>query len=211
MARVDGVVSVHDLHVWTLSGSRTALSAHVVVRSHGPVGAAARRAAVAAARAIRHRPRHAAARIGHPPPRSTLKGSLHAAGCRLLQRPHALCACAVAHRYRVHVRHAWHVEAARRPTRADVRQAGAFFPVRPRGRTGAGGRRAAPAGPLHAPGGLHPVGRDGLRLFHGPRAQGHAALPMFNQGELAVEWCFVFLFLAAAGPGAWSLDGLRRR
>jgi cobalt-zinc-cadmium efflux system protein len=33
MARVDGVVSVHDLHVWTLSGSRTALSAHVVVAS----------------------------------------------------------------------------------------------------------------------------------------------------------------------------------
>jgi cobalt-zinc-cadmium efflux system protein len=35
MARVAGVVSVHDLHVWTLSGSRTALSAHVVVRSLG--------------------------------------------------------------------------------------------------------------------------------------------------------------------------------
>jgi cobalt-zinc-cadmium efflux system protein len=35
MARIDGVVSVHDLHVWTLSGSRTALSAHVVVRSLG--------------------------------------------------------------------------------------------------------------------------------------------------------------------------------
>jgi cobalt-zinc-cadmium efflux system protein len=33
MARVDGVVSVHDLHVWTLSGSRSALSAHVVVSS----------------------------------------------------------------------------------------------------------------------------------------------------------------------------------
>ena len=33
MARAEGVVSVHDLHVWTLSGSRTALSAHVVVRS----------------------------------------------------------------------------------------------------------------------------------------------------------------------------------
>jgi len=33
MARVEGVLSVHDLHVWTLSGSRTALSAHVVVRS----------------------------------------------------------------------------------------------------------------------------------------------------------------------------------
>src|SRR5438067_4414605 len=35
MARIDGVLSVHDLHVWTLSGSRTALSAHVVVRSLG--------------------------------------------------------------------------------------------------------------------------------------------------------------------------------
>ena len=33
MARVDGILSVHDLHVWTLSGSRTALSAHVVVDS----------------------------------------------------------------------------------------------------------------------------------------------------------------------------------
>jgi cobalt-zinc-cadmium efflux system protein len=35
MAHVDGVLSVHDLHVWTLSGSRTALSAHVVVASLG--------------------------------------------------------------------------------------------------------------------------------------------------------------------------------
>ncbi|HEX2565790.1 MAG TPA: cation diffusion facilitator family transporter, partial [Burkholderiales bacterium] len=33
IAAVDGVVSVHDLHVWTLSGSRAALSAHVVVSS----------------------------------------------------------------------------------------------------------------------------------------------------------------------------------
>jgi cobalt-zinc-cadmium efflux system protein len=33
MAGIGGVLSVHDLHVWTLSGSRTALSAHVVVLS----------------------------------------------------------------------------------------------------------------------------------------------------------------------------------
>jgi cobalt-zinc-cadmium efflux system protein len=33
MAGVGGVVSVHDLHVWVLSGSRIALSAHVVVES----------------------------------------------------------------------------------------------------------------------------------------------------------------------------------
>jgi cobalt-zinc-cadmium efflux system protein len=32
LARVDGVASVHDLHIWTLSGSRVALSAHVIVR-----------------------------------------------------------------------------------------------------------------------------------------------------------------------------------
>jgi len=35
MARIEGVLSVHDLHVWTLSGSRTALSAHVVIKTMG--------------------------------------------------------------------------------------------------------------------------------------------------------------------------------
>lgn len=33
MASIGGVLSVHDLHVWALSGSRTALSAHVVVQT----------------------------------------------------------------------------------------------------------------------------------------------------------------------------------
>ena len=33
MASIEGVVSVHDLHVWTLSGSRIALSAHLIVQS----------------------------------------------------------------------------------------------------------------------------------------------------------------------------------
>ena len=33
MASVEGVLSVHDLHVWTLSGSRAALSAHVMLKS----------------------------------------------------------------------------------------------------------------------------------------------------------------------------------
>jgi cobalt-zinc-cadmium efflux system protein len=32
MAAVDGVVSVHDLHIWSLSSRHAALSAHVVVR-----------------------------------------------------------------------------------------------------------------------------------------------------------------------------------
>ena len=30
--------------------------------------------------------------------------------------------------------------------------------------------------------------------------------PQLNGGELAILYCFVFLYLAAAGPGPWSLD-----
>jgi putative oxidoreductase len=32
-----------------------------------------------------------------------------------------------------------------------------------------------------------------------------------NGGELAVLYCFIFLYLAAAGGGAWSLDRLREK
>jgi len=35
--------------------------------------------------------------------------------------------------------------------------------------------------------------------------------PMVNKGEIAVLYCFVFLYLAAAGGGPWSLDRLRHR
>jgi putative oxidoreductase len=31
-------------------------------------------------------------------------------------------------------------------------------------------------------------------------------LPIVNKGELAVVYCFVFLFIAAYGSGIWSLD-----
>lgn len=34
--------------------------------------------------------------------------------------------------------------------------------------------------------------------------------PIINEGELAVLYCFVFLFLAAAGAGPWSVDAWRR-
>jgi putative oxidoreductase len=33
--------------------------------------------------------------------------------------------------------------------------------------------------------------------------------PIINQGELAIMFCFVFLYLAAAGGGPWSLDAKR--
>ncbi|HUD24939.1 MAG TPA: DoxX family protein [Burkholderiaceae bacterium] len=44
-------------------------------------------------------------------------------------------------------------------------------------------------------------------IAHAPH--GSVLSPMLNQGEPAVLYCFVFLFLAVAGPGAWSADGAR--
>ena len=35
--------------------------------------------------------------------------------------------------------------------------------------------------------------------------------PILNGGESAVLFCFVFLYLAAAGGGPWSLDRMMRR
>ncbi|HYK03616.1 MAG TPA: DoxX family protein [Thermoanaerobaculia bacterium] len=32
--------------------------------------------------------------------------------------------------------------------------------------------------------------------------------PTLNGGELAVLYCFVFLYLAFAGPGPWSIDAM---
>jgi len=44
--------------------------------------------------------------------------------------------------------------------------------------------------------------------------KGHAPQgfwPVLNQGHPAVLFCFLFLYLSAAGPGLWSLDALRNR
>lgn len=35
--------------------------------------------------------------------------------------------------------------------------------------------------------------------------------PLVNRGESAVLFCFVFLYIAAAGAGPWSVDGHWRR
>jgi putative oxidoreductase len=50
-----------------------------------------------------------------------------------------------------------------------------------------------------------------VAYFLGHASQGHVLLPLLNQGELAVLYCFVFLYLFFAGPGAWSVDGMRQR
>ena len=44
-------------------------------------------------------------------------------------------------------------------------------------------------------------------MSHAPRGP----WPILNGGELAVQWCFLFLYLVFAGAGAWSLDNLLRR
>jgi putative oxidoreductase len=45
-------------------------------------------------------------------------------------------------------------------------------------------------------------------MAHG--SQGHVLLPMLNGGELAVLYCFVFLYFVFSGAGAWSVDAMRR-
>jgi len=34
--------------------------------------------------------------------------------------------------------------------------------------------------------------------------------PLLNGGNLPILWCFVFLYLSAAGPGPWSIDAARK-
>ena len=52
-------------------------------------------------------------------------------------------------------------------------------------------------------------GQMAVAYFQVHQPQG--ALPVQNKGELAALYCWLFLYIAAQGPGAWSLDGLRRR
>jgi putative oxidoreductase len=52
---------------------------------------------------------------------------------------------------------------------------------------------------------------SGLMAFaywigHGTKA----LLPIQNNGELAVLYCFIFLFIASQGSGIWSIDALRK-
>ena len=44
-------------------------------------------------------------------------------------------------------------------------------------------------------------------IAHGTKA----LLPLLNNGELAVLYCFVFLFIATQGGGIWSVDALINR
>jgi putative oxidoreductase len=46
----------------------------------------------------------------------------------------------------------------------------------------------------------------GYFMSHAPRN----FYPLLNQGDAAVLYCFIFLYLAVAGGGSWSLDRLMR-
>ena len=43
-------------------------------------------------------------------------------------------------------------------------------------------------------------------MVHAPKGP----FPGVNMGEAAILFCFVFLYIAAAGPGAWSIDRGRK-
>lgn len=47
----------------------------------------------------------------------------------------------------------------------------------------------------------------GYFLAHFPKS----FWPVVNQGDAAILFCFVFLYISAAGPGAWSLDAMRMK
>ena len=54
-------------------------------------------------------------------------------------------------------------------------------------------------------------GEMAIAYFTAHASHGNVLFPQLNQGEAAVLFCFAFLFLAAAGGGAWSIDAARSR
>jgi putative oxidoreductase len=50
-------------------------------------------------------------------------------------------------------------------------------------------------------------GEMAVAYFMGHAPQGF--WPVLNQGMLAILFCFLWLYVSAAGPGPWSLDGRR--
>ena len=47
----------------------------------------------------------------------------------------------------------------------------------------------------------------GYFIAHAPRG----FYPIINGGELIALYCFVFLYIAAAGPGPWSVDAKMKK
>lgn len=52
-------------------------------------------------------------------------------------------------------------------------------------------------------------GEMAVAYFMGHASRGTPLMPLMNGGESAVLFCFIFLFFAVAGAGAWSVDAMR--
>jgi putative oxidoreductase len=90
-------------------------------------------------------------------------------------------------------------------------------PIMPGGGTAPAGSLVWFAGVLETFGGFllliglftHPIafllsGEMAVAYFKGHAPQGF--WPVLNQGSPAILFCFLYLYLSAAGPGPWSLD-----
>ena len=44
-------------------------------------------------------------------------------------------------------------------------------------------------------------------MAHAPKG----ALPILNNGDLSILYCFVFLYISAVGSGIWSVDAWRQK
>jgi putative oxidoreductase len=53
-------------------------------------------------------------------------------------------------------------------------------------------------------------GEMAFAYFIGHASKGGVLTPILNGGDAAVLYCFVFLYIAAAGAGPWSIDALRK-
>jgi putative oxidoreductase len=53
------------------------------------------------------------------------------------------------------------------------------------------------------------AGEMAFAYFIGHAPQGF--WPVLNGGQPAILYCFIWLYISAAGPGPWSIDALRRR
>jgi putative oxidoreductase len=53
------------------------------------------------------------------------------------------------------------------------------------------------------------AGEMAVAYFMGHAPQGF--WPILNEGAPAILFCFLWLYISSAGPGPWSIDGLRRR
>ena len=51
-------------------------------------------------------------------------------------------------------------------------------------------------------------GQMAVAYFMAHAPGGNVLIPFLNGGEGAVLFCFIYLYIAAAGGGAWSLDNL---